>query len=174
MYPAKGFLFFQQGDKTQYTEKQFTEFLLVVESSPVRPTAEDEVLTPLVASQMPRRTGSFQLLGDVLTRFSDHCTNTVTQTSAVAKSEIQVLWTAPPAGSGCVTFKATVVENRYFDFGTCTRERRNICITSVLAPFGSIECALGYSFFLMFPYPKIIGKVMRHDKFFLGHKTISK
>jgi len=35
------------------------------------------------------RTGSFQLLGDVLTRFSDHCTNTVTQTSAVQKSEIQ-------------------------------------------------------------------------------------
>ena len=64
------------------------------------------------SSSTSRRTGSFQLLGDVLTRFSDHCTNTVTQTSAVAKSEIQVLWTAPPVGSGCVTFKATVVENR--------------------------------------------------------------
>ena len=37
-----------------------------------------------------QRTGKFQLLGDVLTRFSDHCTNTVTQTSSVAKSEIQV------------------------------------------------------------------------------------
>ena len=60
----------------------------------------------------PGRTGSFQLLGDVLTRFSDHCTNTVTQTSAVAKQEIQILWRAPPAGSGCVVFKATVVESR--------------------------------------------------------------
>ena len=60
-----------------------------------------------------KRTGSFQLLGDVLTRFSDHCTNTVTQTSSVAKSEIQVLWTAPPAGSGCVAFKAMVVENKW-------------------------------------------------------------
>ena len=55
--------------------------------------------------------GSYQLLGDVLTRFSDHCTNTVTQTSSVEKSEIQVLWTAPPAGSGCITFKATVKES---------------------------------------------------------------
>ena len=93
-----------QGDQTQFTEKQFVEFLLVVETSP----RQLEDLAPL---QM-RRTGSFQLLGDVLTRFSDHCTNTVTQTSSVAKAEIQVLWTAPPAGSGCVTFKATVVENR--------------------------------------------------------------
>ena len=96
--------FLLQGDQTQFTEKQFTEFLLVVETSP----RQLEDTGPLSM----RRTGSFQLLGDVLTRFSDHCTNTVTQTSAVAKAEIQVLWTAPPAGSGCVTFKATVVENR--------------------------------------------------------------
>ena len=111
--PAIEFPFSLQGDKTQYTEKQFTEFLLVVESSPLKVTdLEDEALSPVVAPVLPRRTGSYQLLGDVLTRFSDHCTNTVTQTSAVAKSEIQVLWTAPPVGSGCVTFKATVVENR--------------------------------------------------------------
>ena len=41
-------------------------------------------------SNSAQRTGKLQLLGDVLTRFSDHCTNTVTQTSSVAKSEIQV------------------------------------------------------------------------------------
>jgi len=111
-----------RGDKTQYTEKQFTEFLLVVESSPRSRTEDGSTsggMSGLAStgsgsgnSSPLRRTGSFQLLGDVLTRFSDHCTNTVTQTSAVAKSEIQVLWTAPPVGSGCVTFKATVVENR--------------------------------------------------------------
>ena len=56
-----------------------------------------------------RLTGSYQLLGDVLTRFSDHCTNTVTQTSTVPKPEIQVLWKAPPAGSGCVVFRASVL-----------------------------------------------------------------
>ena len=107
-----------QGDETQFTQKQFTEFLLVVENGPqlvnnqqqVNEVSEVNEEVIIVASS--KRTGSFQLLGDVLTRFSDHCTNTVTQTSSVGKSEIQVLWTAPPAGSGCVTFKATVVENK--------------------------------------------------------------
>ena len=91
-----------QADKTQYAEKQFTEFLLVVENSP-RKTEDSSDLTGSASSGLAgsgsgsgsspsRRTGSFQLLGDVLTRFSDHCTNTVTQTSAVAKSEIQVNW----------------------------------------------------------------------------------
>lgn len=95
-----------QGDKTQFLQMQFTEFLLVVEN-----TQTEFSSSSLPNANLAGRTGSFQLLGDVLTRFSDHCTNTVTQTSAVAKSEIQVLWTAPPAGSGCVTFKATIVEN---------------------------------------------------------------
>jgi len=53
--------------------------------------------------------GNFQLLGDVHTRFSDHCTNTVTETSTVEKEDVQVLWSAPGPGSGCVHFKATVV-----------------------------------------------------------------
>ena len=106
------FAYLFQGDKTQFTEKQFTEFLLVVENSPLRSSEDGDVAINPLGSSFLGRTGSFQLLGDVLTRFSDHCTNTVTQTSSVAKSEIQVLWTAPPAGSGCVTFKATVVENR--------------------------------------------------------------
>ena len=72
----------------------------------------NEAAAEVIMLASSHRTGSFQLLGDVLTRFSDHCTNTVTQTSSVAKSEIQVLWTAPPAGSGCVVFKATIVENK--------------------------------------------------------------
>ena len=74
------FLIFFQGDKTAFLQKFFTEFLLVVENN-----NEDQGL-----SFKGARTGNFQLLGDVLTRFSDHCTNTVTQTSAVAKAEVQV------------------------------------------------------------------------------------
>ena len=110
-------LFLFQGDITQFQHKQFTEFLLVVESvvgdlqqNALEANNAEEAVEVIMASS--KRTGSFQLLGDVLTRFSDHCTNTVTQTSSVAKSEIQVLWTAPPAGSGCVAFKAMVVENK--------------------------------------------------------------
>ena len=95
--------------------KQFTEFTLVVENE-FEQSLPSSPASTTTTSSTPRqvkkgRTGSFQLLGDVLTRFSDHCTNTVTQTSSVAKSEIQVLWRAPPAASGCVVFKATVVEN---------------------------------------------------------------
>eukprot|EP00095_Tigriopus_kingsejongensis_P009624 maker-scaffold94_size379870-snap-gene-0.14 protein:Tk09624 transcript:maker-scaffold94_size379870-snap-gene-0.14-mRNA-1 annotation:"hypothetical protein DAPPUDRAFT_321105" len=94
------------GDKTKVMERRFKEFLLVVENSDEWPDQHSSAVKQPAGSS-----GSYQLLGDVLTRFSDHCTNTVTQTSDVEKSEIQVLWTAPPAGSGCVTFKATVVTN---------------------------------------------------------------
>ena len=101
--------------------KQFTEFILVVESSsnggPGISLRNHDSLQPSpipsnsvqmsntstftsrssILSKSPnssQRTGKFQLLGDVLTRFSDHCTNTVTQTSSVAKSEIQVISTS--------------------------------------------------------------------------------
>lgn len=107
------FAFFSfQGDITQFSAKQFTEFTLVVESASkvssgtgvpgtaIQPNTvvalgheKSDVLTPVMnptSALSAGRTGSFQLLGDVLTRFSDHCTNTVTQTSSVAKSEIQV------------------------------------------------------------------------------------
>lgn len=38
---------------------------------------------------------------------------------------LQVFWTAPQAGSGCVAFKATVIEHRdvwYMDDGPLTKE----------------------------------------------------
>ena len=43
-------------------------------------------------------------------RFSDHCPNTVMETSPTQdKEEIQVLWTAPAAGSGCVNFQESFI-----------------------------------------------------------------
>lgn len=50
-------------------------------------------------------TGKFQLTGDVRTKISEVCPNTVTQTSLIPKSEVQVFWTAPLSGSGCVIFR---------------------------------------------------------------------
>lgn len=88
------------GTRTEEMEKSFTNFVLVAENSDLQLQAQ------------PSSAGDFQLLGDVRTRFSDHCTNTVTETSSLPKTEIQALWTAPPHGSGCITFKAMVVENR--------------------------------------------------------------
>ena len=109
-------IFLLQGDKTPFLTKQFTEFILVVESSvngasgtPIRSQVSRQLSqstnnVPMLngttftsrsslvtnPANSAQRSGKFQLLGDVLTRFSDHCTNTVTQTSSVAKSEIQV------------------------------------------------------------------------------------
>ena len=62
-----------QGDRTQVMEKRFREFLLVAENA-------EAVLGARVDTA---REGSYQLLGDVLTRFSDHCTNTGTSHSVM-------------------------------------------------------------------------------------------
>ena len=62
-----------QGDRTQVMEKRFREFLLVAENA-------EAVLGARVDTA---REGSYQLLGDVLTRFSDHCTNTGTSSSVM-------------------------------------------------------------------------------------------
>ncbi|KAK8753005.1 hypothetical protein OTU49_001961, partial [Cherax quadricarinatus] len=103
-----------QGWRTQYSVQKFTGFLLLVEASQ----------SP-VDIYGPQSVGTFQLYGDALTMHSEDCPNAVTQTSSISKSEIQVLWTAPPAGSGCVRFRAMVVENRdvwYMDDGELSKE----------------------------------------------------
>jgi hypothetical protein len=54
----------------------------------------------------PQRAGRFQLFGDSLTAFNEQCVNTVRESEpTLAKTEVQVMWTAPPTGSGCVVFK---------------------------------------------------------------------
>ena len=58
------------------------------------------------------KVGSFQLMGDTLAKFSERCPNLVTHTSAIPKTDVQVRWKAPPSGSGCVVFRATVIEHR--------------------------------------------------------------
>ncbi|KAL7305034.1 hypothetical protein TKK_0002818 [Trichogramma kaykai] len=56
------------------------------------------------------RTGYFQIFPDSLTEFNEDCVNTVSESSDRPKSEVQVLWRAPPRGSGCVVFTAMVME----------------------------------------------------------------
>ncbi|XP_076330721.1 spondin-1-like isoform X1 [Tachypleus tridentatus] len=68
--------------------------------------------------------GYFQLFGDALSTFSEDCPYAIVQTSSIPKSEVQVMWRAPPSGSNCVMFRATVVEYRdvwYMDDGGLTR-----------------------------------------------------
>lgn len=103
-----------QGYRTQYSVQKFVGFLLVLEPLNRR---NDVAALPEV--------GTFQLYGDALSTFSEDCPHAIVQTSPIPKSEIQVMWTAPPAGSGCVVFRATVVEQRdvwYMDEGGLTKE----------------------------------------------------
>lgn len=61
--------------------------------------------------------------GDTLTKLQ--CGNMVTHTTSSPKSEVQVLWTAPQQGGGCVVFRATVIEHRdvwYMDDGPLSKE----------------------------------------------------
>lgn len=102
-----------QGWRTQYSVQKFTGFTLVAEPAVVRRSNDRASM------------GTFQLFGDALTQFSETCPNSVTQTSSIPKSEIQVLWMAPGPGAGCILFKATVVEHRdiwYMDDGQLTQE----------------------------------------------------
>lgn len=62
------------------TEK-FIGFLIVAENE----DASD-------ASTNEKKAGSFQIVGDSLTKYSDRCQNAVTQTSFMPKPEIQVLF----------------------------------------------------------------------------------
>lgn len=59
----------------------------------------------------PQKVGSFQLHGDNLTQFNEECVNTISEVNSYPKSEVYFMWLAPPPGSGCVTFKAMVLED---------------------------------------------------------------
>jgi len=86
-----------QGEKYQFSQKHFRRFILSTENQNGKMDSGSG--------------GTFLLFGDIHTRFSDHCTNTVIETSSdVEKLEIQVMWKAPVTGAGCVTFKAAVLE----------------------------------------------------------------
>ncbi|KAF2347955.1 Reeler domain [Trinorchestia longiramus] len=101
MFPCVPHTVSIQGWRTHYSVEKFTGFMLVVDG-----------LTSSYSNMYgPQSVGTFQLYGDVLTMHSDDCPNAVVHTSNSPKSEIQVLWTAPPAGSGCVRFSCTAALN---------------------------------------------------------------
>jgi len=89
---------------------KFIDFTLVAESD-------------LPATEVPNL-GTFQIIpGDAMTKFSHRCSHAVTSTSAIAKDNVTVLWTAPEAGNGCIQLKAMVVERKdlwYMDDGALT------------------------------------------------------
>ncbi|XP_067001720.2 spondin-1 [Anabrus simplex] len=101
------------GSRTHGKLQMFSRFMLGVE--PLDPNGDAS----------PQRVGSFQLFGDSLTTFDDRCVNTISEADDLPKTEVQVMWISPPKGSGCVVFKAMVLEdsnNWYADDGALSRE----------------------------------------------------
>ena len=81
------------GERSGNSPQKFAGFLITASpSNPSIPTSPDTA-------------GSFRLFSDSLSRFSDVCPNGITQTSSVPKTEVQVLWTAPGPGTGCIKFR---------------------------------------------------------------------
>uniref|UniRef100_A0AAY4CFB8 Spondin-1 n=1 Tax=Denticeps clupeoides TaxID=299321 RepID=A0AAY4CFB8_9TELE len=68
--------------------------------------------------------GKFQIIDEDDTQFMTNCPPAVTESTPRRRTRIQVFWTAPPAGSGCVILKASIVQKKiiYFqDEGSLTK-----------------------------------------------------
>ncbi|CAL8263367.1 unnamed protein product [Merluccius merluccius] len=60
--------------------------------------------------------GQFQIVEEDDTQFMTFCPPAVTESTPRRRTRIQVLWTAPPAGTGCVVLKASIVQRRVIYF----------------------------------------------------------
>uniref|UniRef100_A0A8B9PH37 Spondin-1 n=1 Tax=Apteryx owenii TaxID=8824 RepID=A0A8B9PH37_APTOW len=69
--------------------------------------------------------GTFQIIDEEETQFMSNCPVAVTESTPRRRTRIQVFWTAPPSGTGCVILKASIVQKRiiYFqDEGSLTKK----------------------------------------------------
>lgn len=98
--PGKTYTVRISGLRSKSFQQKFEGFFLAVE-----PSGSDRT-----DSMRFENAGRFRLFGEALTRFSTDCPNMVTHTSSDPKNDISVMWIAPSQGSGCVFFRATVVE----------------------------------------------------------------
>lgn len=79
-----------EGDKTnEIGPEKFTRFLLTADNKNESSTVE----------------GTFDLVDEALTQFSDKCANSVMETSKIPKEDVSVAWTSPPEGSGCILIR---------------------------------------------------------------------
>lgn len=70
-------------------QQKFTKFLLTADNKNESSTVE----------------GTFDLVDESLTQFSDRCSNAVTESTQVLKEVVNVAWIAPPEGSGCILIR---------------------------------------------------------------------
>uniref|UniRef100_A0A8C8IN39 Spondin-1 n=1 Tax=Oncorhynchus tshawytscha TaxID=74940 RepID=A0A8C8IN39_ONCTS len=60
--------------------------------------------------------GKFQIIDEEDTQFMTNCPPAVTESTPRRRTRIQVFWTAPSSGSGCVILKASIVQKRIIYF----------------------------------------------------------
>ncbi|XP_033972075.1 spondin-1a isoform X1 [Trematomus bernacchii] len=60
--------------------------------------------------------GNFQIIDEEETQFMTNCPPAVTESTPRRRTSIQVFWTAPPSGSGCLSIKASIVQKRIIHF----------------------------------------------------------
>jgi hypothetical protein len=77
----------------------FKSFMLVVEPSCTHLSASENGVF------RHRNLGNFSVMGTDIAQYSNHCPNAITHMSSIRKAEVNVTWTAPPPGSGCVVFR---------------------------------------------------------------------
>lgn len=103
------------GSRTFNKIQHFKRFIITAES-----TNEPDDISP-------QRVGSFQLFGDSLSKFNEECVNTLSETNDLPKTEVYFMWTAPPPGSGCVTFRSMVLEDSTHWFADEDRLSKTFC-----------------------------------------------
>ncbi|XP_015180153.1 PREDICTED: spondin-1-like isoform X4 [Polistes dominula] len=75
--------------------RKFTRFLISSETE-----NESEVV----------EIGTFDIIDDSISKYSDKCANAVVEVSKVPKERVSVAWTSPSEGSGCALIRATILE----------------------------------------------------------------
>uniref|UniRef100_A0A8B9R8G1 Spondin-1 n=1 Tax=Astyanax mexicanus TaxID=7994 RepID=A0A8B9R8G1_ASTMX len=60
--------------------------------------------------------GNFQIIDEEDTQFMTNCPPAVTESTPRRRTRIQVFWTAPPSGSGCILLKASIVQRKIISF----------------------------------------------------------
>ncbi|XP_022829303.1 spondin-1 [Spodoptera litura] len=126
--PGERYVVTLVGSRTHDVVQQFTRFQLKLD--PLDPAA----------LRAPSKQGQFQLFADTLTKFDEECTNSVIESDDLPKTEVQVMWKAPPTGSGCVLLKAMVYENASRWFAEDGQLTRRVCEDTSLQSSDCCAC----------------------------------
>nr|XP_049697073.1 spondin-1 [Helicoverpa armigera]XP_049697074.1 spondin-1 [Helicoverpa armigera]XP_049697075.1 spondin-1 [Helicoverpa armigera]XP_049697076.1 spondin-1 [Helicoverpa armigera] len=126
--PGERYVVTLVGSRTHDVVQQFTRFQMKLD--PLDPAAP----------RLPSRQGQFQLFADTLTKFDEECTNSVVEADDLPKTEVQVMWKAPPTGSGCVLLKAMVYENASRWFAEDGQLTRRVCEDTSLQASDCCAC----------------------------------